>query len=413
MTSFFIGAVLLALLAIAFVVVPLRRGATAAKVDRLAMNQAIFDQKKAELEQEFANAVYSREEYEDALVELQRTFLDDVRGADSNRVGQAVSVKGLAVMLILLIPVSAGLLYLQFSTGFQVNSQSQNQVAGQQQSMDDAITALLARLQEQPGDIEGWKLLGRSYFAQQDYAKAAQVYEKLKQITQSSDPDALVGLAEASAYMINMRFTSEHKRLLRTALEINPEHERALWYSGYAAYQNEDYRRAAEYWQRLLEQVPPGQEDVKSALSKFLADAQQKAGMESVATASSQQASEGKQTEGRQIQVTVTIDPALTEQVNDSDTLFVYARAAQGPKMPLALVRLQPANWPLSVNLNQQQSMIENMSLASFDVVQVIARVSKSGMATPQTGDLIGESEPIDLQTNSQPVTVQISTIVP
>ena len=199
---------------------------------------------------------------------------------------------------------------------------------------------------------------------------------------------------------------------MQKALQINPKHQRALWYSGYAAYTSSDFPAAVENWQSLLALVPENQPQVKQSLLQFLNDARSKAGMPAMEDESAVAKNETTDV-ARSIQVAVQLGAAVNEQANSSDTLFIYARPAQGPKMPLSLSRTTVASLPISVTFTKDMAMMPNMSIDTFDQVEVLARVSKSGQAITQKGDLISKGVMVDFsQSNTAHVDLTIDSVV-
>ena len=146
----------------------------------------------------------------------------------------------------------------------------------------------------------------------------------------------------------------------------------------------------------LLSLVPDSRPEVKTSLAQFLNDARDRAGMEAIVTA------DETETNDREITVHVTLDKALAAQTNDDEVLFVYAKAAAGPPMPLSLVKLSVSDLPATVRLTRELAMIPDMNLDSFQQVAVTARISKTGQAISQTGDLISSQQLVDFEQASQ-----------
>ena len=193
---------------------------------------------------------------------------------------------------------------------------------------------------------------------------------------------------------------------------INPNHERALWYSGYAAYTATDFSSAVKHWESLLKLVPDERPEVKESLVKFLDDARKRAGLDVVEEGALIAQEDNTDTE-RTIQVSVQLNEKVNEQANSNDTLFIYARPTQGPKMPLSLARMTVSNLPIKVTLTKEMAMVPNMSIDTFDKVEVLARISKSGQAITQKGDLISQGVIVDFnQSNKADVSLDIDSIV-
>ena len=228
----------------------------------------------------------------------------------------------------------------------------------------------------------------------QQFDKAVAAYSQAAALTDYADPDLLVLLAETSSFAKDGVFASVENALLEQALAINPKHERALWYAGYAAYSEDDYQTAVTYWQRLLSLVPADRNDVRDSLEKFVNDAREKAGIEPIAAELTAL--------NRVIHVQVTVAQEQLKNYQAKDTVFIYARAKNGPKMPLSLVRVALSALPIQVQLTEATSMLPNMNLSSFDQVEVLARISPSGQAISQVGDLISAPASVDFNQRSE-----------
>ena len=242
------------------------------------------------------------------------------------------------------------------------------------------------------------------------FEDAINIYSQANELSNGANPDILISLGEAKGFAAGNKFDQSSKSLFDKALKVDPKNERGLWYAGLAAYQLEDYETSVKHLETLYKQVPGGQADVKSALLKYLNDAQQKAGMEITQVEAPATASPTA------ITVSVSLDEnmskKLTEKIVNSDTLFIYARAMNGPKMPLALVKMTAGDLPTTVTLDDSVSMIAGMTLSTMDQVEVIARISKSGQAVMQTGDLFGSAQSVETSQSST-VDIVISELAP
>lgn len=399
--------VLLIIGALAFVLLPLLKSHDNNRsVAREDINKAIYLGKVEDLEADLDKGLLDQDEYQHALTDLQQTLLQD---ADTQQPTQTSSSNNIFVTLVLAIslPVMAIMLYKYVSTGEFTNDLSQQQHANtQSQSLEGAIASLQKKLQEDPDNVEGWKMLGQSYFVMQRYEAAKQAYINALELVNQADPELLVLTAESSAFSNNELFAEYEKSLLKKALSINPKFERALWYAGYAAYTSSDYSVAVEHWQSLSELVPADRPQVKQSLNTFLADAREKAGMPAVVE-------ETQDSQQRTINVAVQLNANINQLANSNDTLFIYARPAQGPKMPLSLARMTVASLPIEVTLTKDMSMVPNMTIESFDQIEVLARISKSGQAITQPGDLISQAVKVDFSiSNSANVVLDITSVV-
>jgi len=412
--TFWVITILLLILSLAFVLYPLLKShRNQTTVSREEINKAIYHGKVEDLQADLDKGLLDQDEYEHALADLQQTLLQDAQGVEQKQDIKTGNNVFITVAMTIFLPVLAIVLYQQVSTGEFVNDVVQQQaLASTPQTLENSIAMLEEKLKDKPDNIEGWKMLGQSYFVMQRYSSAKEAYIKALDLVNQADPELLVLTAEASAFSNNELFADYEKSLLRKALSINPRNERALWYSGYAAYASADYSGAVEHWQSLLQLVPAERPEVKESLVRFLDDAREKAGMapqDSVSTV----AESNELDQARAIQVSVQLNEKVNELANSADTLFIYARPAQGPKMPLSLARMTVSNLPARITLSKDMAMMPNMTIETFDKVEVLARISKSGQATTQKGDLISQGVIVDFsQASTATVSLDIDSIV-
>ena len=411
MVTFWLVVIGLILLGLVFVLLPLLKTKnTTAYVSREDVNKAIYAGKVEELQADLERNLLDKEEYEHALADLQQTLLQDAQVEEVKPL-RSGSNKLITLVVTIALPIVALLTYQQVSTGSYTNDVSQQQVAASQaQSIENSIAILEQKLKEKPDNVEGWTMLGQSYFVIQRYADAKAAYLKALNLANQADPELLVLTAEASAFSNSEIFNDYEKSLLAKALSINPNHERALWYAGYAAYTTSEFPVAVNHWQKLLTLVPVERPEVKASLMQFLNSAREKAGLQPLDNTA--QVAEESASEQRTIEVSVQLNESVNQNASSSDTLFIYARALEGPKMPLSLARLTVANLPAKVTLSKEMAMMPSMDIDTFEKVEVIARISKSGQAITQKGDLVSSPVVVDFsQSNTATVTLDINAI--
>ncbi|MDW3094893.1 MAG: c-type cytochrome biogenesis protein CcmI [Gammaproteobacteria bacterium] len=412
MITFWLVVIGLILLGLLFVLLPLLSKENKNQyVSREEINKAIYIGKVEDLEADLERNLLDKEEYDHALADLQQTLLQDADVEDTkpfNLRGNKIMTLTIAIVL----PVVALLTYKQVSTGSYTYDVASNQTvaSSQMQSIENSIASLEKKLKEKPDSVEGWRMLGQSYFVTQQYELAKQAYIKALDLVNQADPEILVLTAEASAFSNNELFSDYEKSLLAKALSINPNHQRGLWYSGYAAYTTSDFQNAVNHWQTLLTLVPNDRADVKASLVQFLNDARSKAGL--VPLEQAEDMAQQDTSDQRKIEVSVQLNESVNQLAGSGDTLFIYARAVDGPKMPLSLARLTVASLPAKVTLSKEMAMMPSMDIDTFEKVEVLARISKSGQAITQKGDLISKSVVVDFsETNIAAVNLDISAI--
>lgn len=395
MTLFWLAAAAITLIGLGFIILPLIRQTASAQISRMQVNKALYESKLEELQADLEQGLLDPSEYQQSEQELQRSLLSDVTVSQRSSVTQQRSNLSMVILLTIALPLSAILLYQQF-TSYVANDEynEQQKLAQQAQTIQQSIVDLEQRLQDQPDDLDGWKILGQSYVVMQQFDKAIEAYSQAAALSDYSDPDLLVLLAETSSFANDGVFGTIENALLEQALAVNPRHERALWYAGYAAYSVDDYQTAVVHWQTLLSLVPADRNDVRDSLNKFVDDAREKAGLEV--------APKEQVVLPRILDVQVSVAQGLAKNYQASDTVFIYARAKNGPKMPLSLVRVPLSALPIKVELTEATSMLPNMNLRSFEQIEVLARISPSGQAISQAGDLISAAVSVDFSQHSQ-----------
>jgi cytochrome c-type biogenesis protein CcmH len=360
-------------------------------------NTAIARQQLAELKLQLQNGALSQEQYDAQYRELQLTLLDDLEddapAAPSAKTGRwivpvvAVAVPLLSLFLYGLLGEPQALVKADLAANNQ-------KVADNVKSMVDK---LIERLKQHPDDLEGWMMLGRSYVYVQQYQDAANVFAKLNQL-KPNDPAVMLHYADALSMARNGQMGGEPAVLVEQALKLVPDDHTALWLAGMAKAEVGDFAQAIAYWKKLSGLLPAGDEN-QQQLQKMMqmAEAEQQ---KPQAPASSAAAVD--------INVKVELDAALKAKVQAQYTVFIFAQAVSGPKMPLAIIRKQVSDLPVSVVLNDSMAMQPQTHLADFKQLRIVARISKTGNAMPQPGDLLGAAE-VDLNSANPSVGITIN----
>lgn len=253
---------------------------------------------------------------------------------------------------------------------------------------------LAARLKTQPADAEGWAMLARSQTVLGRQAEALAAYERAVAL-RADDAQLWADYADALALRQNRQLSGEPLKLVEKALQLDPRNVKALYLAGTEAFNRKDYAGAVRYWERVQAAGAPDNPQVRQ-VSEALAEARSLAGLPASAPPAGQHAPRSA-LPGRSVAGTVTLAPALAQQVAPQDTVFIFARAAQGRGMPLAILRKQVKDLPVRFVLDDSLSMSPSALLSGASEVVVGARVSKSGNAMPQPGDLVGQSAAVPL----------------
>jgi cytochrome c-type biogenesis protein CcmH len=271
--------------------------------------------------------------------------------------------------------------------------------------MEALVEKLAARLEQTPGDAEGWMLLGRSRTSLGQYDKAAAAYAKAAQLL-PQDADVLADYADALAMAQGRSLEGEPVKLIERALAADPNHVKALALAGSAEFDRKNYRGAIDYWERILKVLPADSPFAKSVTgsveeARALAgeapqqkSAAAKAPPAQAAAKAPAQAAKAPPA-AASLSGTVSLDPALAAQAAPGDTVFILARPAAGSRMPLAIARVTVAQLPYAFRLDDSMAMAPGANISSQAEVTVVARVSKAGSATPQKGDIEGSIGPV------------------
>lgn len=268
----------------------------------------------------------------------------------------------------------------------------------------EAVEQLRAKLEQQPNNGEGWALLARSYVRLGQLEPALAAFKQAVAL-RGDDAALLVDYADVLAVANNRSLQGEPSALIARALAIDPDQLKALSLAGAAAFDRHDYKAAAQYWERVVSLSPPGSvylPELQSGIdeARKLGGLPARTGTATAATATALPASDATRTapaapSNGALRGTVRLAPELAARAAPTDTVFVYARAADGPRMPLAILRLQVKDLPAAFTLDDSLAMSPAAKLSGAARVIVSARVSKSGQAMPSAGDLLGESAPM------------------
>lgn len=392
MTLFLAGAAILIATALAFILPPLLRKEPAAEGDiaRDELNLAVLRDQLRELDADHAAGTIDAASYTDARRELQRRVAEDVHPrldvADAG-----MPKRSTAALVSMALPIVAACLYLLLGAPLALDPVQRGTVDGNahevtSEQIEGMVAKLAERLKSQPEDIEGWQMLARSYNMLGRYDEASDAYGHL--VTRlPRDAALLADYADVLAMKLGRTLQGEPEKLVERALAIDPGNLKALALSGTAAFERKDYAAAVARWQRMLPLVEPDS-DIARSTSESIREAQQLMGQ---ATAPEQ----GAKTATARIEGVVDIDPTLRAQAAEDDVVFIFARAAQGPRMPLAVQRMRVKELPATFALDDSMSMTPDAKLSGFSQVVIGARISKSGSAMPGPGDLEGMSQPV------------------
>ena len=406
MTPFIILAAVLVAAALLFVLPPLLGVGARAERQRSRQQQAqtallVLREQLAELEREHAAGEIDSASYERSHAELEARALEEGRAVEEG--GDGRPSRAAALLIVLAIPLAAALVYAQLGSPVVFDFVPAQQAAGHEGMTREEFSALVDKLVDRidadPSDPTGWQMLTRSYVILGDAKRAEAAWQRLGAKV-PDNADVLVDWADLLVVAQSGKFEGDPQRLIDRALELEPAHPKALALAGTAAYQRDDFAAAAGYWERILAQIPPG-DDVGRGVRASIDEARAKAGMAPLAAAEGNAApapSSPLKVAGR-----LQVDGALAGQVAAEDAVFVFVRGeAGGP--PLAALRFKGSELPVSFDFDGAMLMMGDAPVP--ERIVVAARVSKGGDATARAGDLEGVSAPVAPDADGVTVTI-------
>lgn len=392
MTVFAILAALLVLTVTSRLLFPLLRTpknadkSTSTASDRREANLAIFRDQLAELDREYAENLLSNTDFEQSKRELQRRMLEDVQNegaGDNNKVTVSASRKT-AIALLVALPLAAAAGYaLLGNPGGLDPMQTQPQSRVNPGQIEEMVGKLAEKLKNNPDDAKGWVMLARSYKVLGRFAEAAEAYSHASAVV-DTDAALLADYAEMLAQTRNGNLQGKPGELIARALKLDPDEPQALLLAGAAARDRRDFAATVTHWERLLVQIDPASEE-----GRTLDDAIKKA--RELAVQAPHADKPGKAaTPGPGISGQVTLSPKLAAQTKPDDVLFVFARAEDGQRMPLAARRATVGDLPLNFHFDDSMALPGGKKISEFPTVRIEARIAKAGQAQASSGDLFG-----------------------
>lgn len=358
-------------------------------------NIKIARDRLAELKANKESGGLSQAQYDEQVTELELALSDDLE-----LVNPAVNThsqgRWLVYVLVVAVPVLSASLYWTLGDYQAIGRVNDPAQASQTDSgmpspevINKMVAGLAEKLKAKPDNLEGWVMLGRSYKMLERYPESSDAFAHAYQLA-GDKADIMLPYAEVLALSKNGDWAGKPKELVIKVLAKEPENLTGLWFAAMLNAQQGDKKSSIGFL-RKLEALLPADSPDKQQIRDIIANTE---GQPSPVP--------GKVTQSAEISgISLTVQVSLANEsqssVKPEDTVFIYAQALSGPKMPLAIIRKQASELPLSVNLTDADSMLPNMKLSSFKQVRLLARISKSGNAMPQPGDLIGVIEQVDL----------------
>lgn len=440
---FWVLMIVMLLLAIVLLVYPLLKTRKGSAIAYKESNLKINEDKIRELDLDLQEGRIDQAFYKVAREELDRELLIDIpaesqQNAAMHYTSAARRHPAVAIMISIFVPMLALLLYLDLGMhsaseeSFAATSQQQQQQPAQQPSVEEMARKLEAHIAENGGTVQEWTMLGRAhkYLGEYDLAAKAFTVALEKDV---NNAQLMLESAEMLALNNNRVFTPEARELVLKAYKLEPDNANVLWFAGVAEYQQGNYNQAINHLTQLLPLARSEEDVVKSIISivaksreqliaageempeleellgvKEMANAEAAAAVKPATASSAAPAS----TANTSLNVAVDVSAEVREKFAADDMVFIYAKAKQGPRMPLAVQRMTLAALPASIVLDDSMAMVAGMNLSAFSELVVSARVTKSGSAIAQTGDYIGQVE-VNNKSSNKTLNIIIDTVVP
>nr|WP_216860444.1 c-type cytochrome biogenesis protein CcmI [Polynucleobacter sp. JS-Fieb-80-E5] len=381
-----IPAFLLLVLVLVLLLHPFIFPAKSSSTSRRQMNATIYREELDKLELEYKAGAITSTDYEIAHAEMrQRLFQDTIEEDDREVAG---SSKKTAIGLCIFIALLSSALY--FSLGDVVRvAQNNSEKPVTQEGVEKMVAEFAIKMEKDPGNLKGWAMLARSYRILGRDEDAAKAYARAGSFI-DSDPQLLADYADILASNANGSFVGKPSQLINQALKLDPNNMMALWLSGTASYNAKNYKAALQSWEKLAQQLPPNTDEAR-AIQESIAEARSKGGLNSSAPIAST---------GNGISGKIELSADLKSKIKPGDIVMVIARKP-GERMPVAVLKVPATNFPMSFTLNDSLAMNPSAPLSQLSEASIEVRISKTGMAKPEAGDLISSVQTIKVGTTN------------
>lgn len=409
------------------------------KDDTDTQNTEIAKERLADLELRLEQNEVSQDEFEQTKIEIEKSLLQDIRDGEEH-VKPSPKIERNAYVIITAIPLMALALYWLWGSPNSINlntnmsmsalksDHATNSAAASSDgkprigSVDEMVALLEKKLLQEPSNANGWYTLGRTYMSLKRYDKAIAAFRHLHSLV-GDDATVLITLADAMTMANKGSLLGEPFVLVKKALILKPNDPTALWLAGLGYEETGDEKTAIKMWKKLLPLISNEPRSVQQIQSLIVAAERkmgiapsivvgQPVGMAATAPLALDKATNTSANTTASITVTVELSEEMKARTSPNDFVLVYARATQGPRMPLAIVKKQVKDLPLTVTLNDSMAMSPAMKMSNFPKVNILARVSKSGQAMPQSGDMLGQVGPVAVS-GAEAVTVTVNKQLP
>lgn len=389
MASFFIPAFLLLALVLLLLLRPFIFSGKGEGTSRRQMNAAIYREELEKLAAEHAAGTIDAQEYEISHAEMRQRLFQDTNEEDDKAV--MGSSKKVVIGLCLFIAILSSGLYFSLGDVLRV-SQKNEQQPMTQVGVEKMVAEFALKMEADPTNLKGWAMLGRSYRMLGRNEDAAKSFSRAGQLI-NEDPELLAEYADTLVALANGNFAGKPLQLINQALKLDPNNLLALWLSGTASFNNGDYKSAVQTWEKLAQQLPPGSEEART-IEASIAEARSKGGLAGTNANINTAVANGKGVSGK-----IEISAELKSKVKSGDVLMVIARQP-GERMPVAVLRVPATEFPMNFALTDALAMNPSAPISKLSDVSIEVRISKTGMAKAEAGDLISSAQTVKVGSN-------------
>ncbi len=399
LTAFVLASALLVAITLLLLLRPWRRRPVDQTASTREINAGIYRDQLAELDRDLAAGTLAEADHAQARGELQRRLLDDAGVIETTATAPG-GARVTMIVIALAVPLLAASMYAFLGQPAALDPAARQ--ASTQPDVEKMVATLAARLEAKPDDPKGWAVLGRSYRVMGRMPDAQKAFERIG-TELDRDPVLLAEYADVLAANNNGNLEGKPMEAVGRALKLDPDNPMALALSATAAFNRKDIASAVAQWERLLKQLPPESEDAKWVQNQLAQIRTAVAGGNAPRAEGSQviappaavgtpvvATTPAAATGDTSIRGQVSLAAALAAKALPTDTVFIFARAVEGPRMPLAVQRGKVSDLPLSFKLDDSLAVSPDFRISGFTEVRIEARISRSGSATPGPGDLIG-----------------------
>jgi cytochrome c-type biogenesis protein CcmH len=408
MTTFWIFIALVVLIGLIMIWVPHFRQTKLLQAEesgvRRQTNLELFAERLTILEKELHDELLDQVEFEALKKELEINLLQDMQQKGDDSLDVEIKSKNAlwpAFMTLCLLAVSG---YLYQHLGAYNELANPPQASNPHQGMDPAqimsqrVQMMEAKVQAQPDDSQAWFSLGHAYISANQYDKAIGAFDKVMELV-GTQAELLGPKATALYYKANQQMSPAIQAVIDQSLALDPQDPSTLLLVGMDAFFTADYNKAINAWQMILDS---DRDDVdRTALMNAIESANMRLNEGSAMPNDDSTQKPVVTSNAKTVAIEVSIAPELADKVADSDTVFIFARATQGPKVPLAATKISASSLPATITLDDSTSMGGDVTLSSVQEVEIIAVLSKNGSVKPQPGDLKGTIKAIKVGDNA------------